>query len=180
MKHNFRARLQPAVPSLSGGPGAVDRERGLDAGGQRPVLHAAEDTGWPHPELHHPPDLPLHLWEQTHGNNRPGRWFSNALLSLWLSCECSVGGTVLLLLEQCGSSGYRLVLWLEPAASQCWVSLVIRPFPWSGMAMEIGGAGWAIRNENQNVLAGCAMNLGSSDDKQRCHVFSQISLFLES
>lgn len=59
-------------------------------------------------------------------------------------------------------------------------NLVIRPFPWSGMAMEIGGAGWAIRNENQNVLAGCAMNLGSSDDKQRCHVFSQISLFLES
>lgn len=73
-KHHSRARLQPAVPSLPGGPGAVDRERGLDAGGQRPVLHAAEDTGRPHPELHHPADLPLHLREQTHGNHRPGRW----------------------------------------------------------------------------------------------------------
>lgn len=44
-----------------GGLGAVDGERGVDTGGQRPVLCAAEDTGWPHPELHHPPDLPLHL-----------------------------------------------------------------------------------------------------------------------
>lgn len=46
---------------LSGGPGTVDGECGFNAGGQRPVLRAAEDTGWPHPELHHPPDLPLHL-----------------------------------------------------------------------------------------------------------------------
>lgn len=59
---------------LSGGPGTVDRERGFNAGGPRPVLRAAEDTGWPHPELHHPPDLPLHLREQAHGHNCSGKW----------------------------------------------------------------------------------------------------------
>lgn len=83
----------PAIPSLrrcgrtphrvlllSGGPGAVDRERGFDSGGQRPVLSAAEEPGGAHPQLHHPADLPLHLREQAHGHHRAGK-----------GCVCPVG-----------------------------------------------------------------------------------------
>lgn len=58
--------------------------------------------------------------------------------------------------ERCDPSGYKLVLWSEPAASHCWVSLVIRPFPWSGHRNRRDGLG--NKNENQNILAGCAMN----------------------
>ena len=62
--------LWPA-PRL-GGPGAVDRERGLDAGGPRPVFHAAEDPWRPDPELHHLAALPLYLRKQAHGHHREG------------------------------------------------------------------------------------------------------------
>lgn len=58
---------------LSGGPGAMDRERGFDSGGQRPVLSAAEEPRGAHPQLHHPADLPLHLREQAHGHHRAGK-----------------------------------------------------------------------------------------------------------
>lgn len=58
--------------SLLGGPGAVDRECGLNACGPRPVVHAAEDPWRPDPELHHLADLPFHLREQTHGHHREG------------------------------------------------------------------------------------------------------------
>lgn len=58
---------------LSGGPGAVDRERGPDPGGQRPVLSTAQEPRGAHPQLHHPADLPLHLREQAHGHHRAGK-----------------------------------------------------------------------------------------------------------
>lgn len=50
----------------------MDRERGFDSGGQRPVLSAAEEPRGAHPQLHYPADLPLHLREQTHGHHRAG------------------------------------------------------------------------------------------------------------
>jgi hypothetical protein len=55
-----------------GGSGAVDGKCGLNPGGARPVLHAAEDPWWPDPEFHHPADLPLHLREQAYGCHRAG------------------------------------------------------------------------------------------------------------
>ena len=58
--------------SRLGGPGAVDRKCGLDAGGPRPVFHAAEDPWRPDPELHHLAALPLYLRKQTHGHHREG------------------------------------------------------------------------------------------------------------
>lgn len=54
---------------LVGVAGAVDWERRFDAGGKRPVLHAAADPYWPNPELHHPADIPLHLREQADGHH---------------------------------------------------------------------------------------------------------------
>lgn len=64
--------LKPFPVLPVGVAGAVDRECGADAGGQRPVLHATTDPYWPDPELHHPADIPLHLREQEDGHHRAG------------------------------------------------------------------------------------------------------------
>lgn len=51
-----------------GGSGALDWECGFDSGEQRPDVPPAEDPSRTHLDLLHPPDLPLHLWEQAHGH----------------------------------------------------------------------------------------------------------------
>lgn len=65
--------------SRLGGPGTVDRKRGLNPGGPRPVFHAAEDPWRPDPELHHLTDLPFHLRKQAHGRHREGEFPSPGL-----------------------------------------------------------------------------------------------------
>lgn len=61
---------------LVGVAGAVDWECWSDTGGKRSVLHAAADPYWTNTELHHPADIPLHLWEQEDGHH-------SASESLW-------------------------------------------------------------------------------------------------
>lgn len=60
------------VMTSSGGACAVDSERRLDPGEQRPELPAAEDSFWTDSLLLHPADLPLHLREQKDGHHRQG------------------------------------------------------------------------------------------------------------
>lgn len=62
------------TPLPPGGPGPVDRKCGIDPGGPRPVLHAAEDPWRPDLESHHPAGFPLHLREQEDGHHREGEW----------------------------------------------------------------------------------------------------------
>lgn len=62
-----------------GGPGTVDGKRRLNSGWQRSVFCAAEDPWWSYFKLHHPPDLPIHLREQTDGNYCPGKLYETSL-----------------------------------------------------------------------------------------------------
>lgn len=66
--------LMSHTPLPPGGPGPVDRKCGIDPGGPRPVLHAAEDPWRPDLESHHPAGFPLHLREQADGHHREGEW----------------------------------------------------------------------------------------------------------
>lgn len=55
-----------------GVPGALDRECWFDSCQQRSDIPPVKDPSWTHPDILHPPDLPLYLREQAHGHHRQG------------------------------------------------------------------------------------------------------------
>lgn len=44
-----------------GDPRALDRKCWFDSSEQRPDIPPAEDPSWTHPDVLHPPDLPIYL-----------------------------------------------------------------------------------------------------------------------
>lgn len=62
-------QLKPFRVLSIGVAGAVDWKCWSDTGRERPVFYAATDPYWPNPELHHPADIPLHLWKQEDGHH---------------------------------------------------------------------------------------------------------------
>lgn len=73
--------LKPFSVLAVGVAGAVDWECWAYPGGQRPVLHATTDTYWPNPELYHPADIPLHLWEQKDGHHSTGEGVTRVIFT---------------------------------------------------------------------------------------------------